>query len=268
MASVARLPVKSRARTTRESHRADALVRDERVQRSLIPARVRKLQQTLNLDGIGVITASSRKDKQLVLLDGQHRVQALIDNGMGDWHVECHVYHGLSLADEAAIFRLLNNTRRAQPYDDFTKGVLSGDSECVAIDRIVVDAGLRVSDQKRDGAVCAVVALRRIFNGSGEPQPTVLADTLAVATTAWGHTTDACDGNVLVGIGMVLERYTEQVDQSVLVHKLAKRPGGAPALIGDARGLRKLEGGSTARSVARLIVTTYNRGKRSQLPPL
>jgi hypothetical protein len=263
VASVAQLPVKSR--TAREKHRVDALVRDERVQRSLIPTRVRRLQQEMNLDGIGVITVNRRIDGALVILDGQHRVQALIDNGMGEWKVECLVHLGLSLAEEAAIFRLLNNTRRALPYDDFTKGVLAGDEDCVAINEIVEAAGLSVADQKRDGTVCAVTALRRIYALGGG---VVLATTLDVATTAWGRTADAADGQILTGIGTVIARYGDAIETSVLVRKLAKRPGGVPALIGDARGLSKLEGGAVARGVARLIVLSYNRGKRSQLPAL
>jgi len=243
-------------------------VRDERVQRSIIPARVRKLQQSMNLDGIGVITVSKRSDGTLVILDGQHRVQALIDNGMGEWRVECHVHHGLSLPQEAALFRTLNDTRRALPYDDFVKGVLAGDEECVAINDIVEGAGLKVADQVGDGRVRAVTALRRIY-GSGESvAPETLRDTLDVAIAAWGRTADALDGQILTGIGLVLGRYTEEVDLPVLIRKLAKRPGGPPALLGDARGLKKLEGGSIARSIARLIVITYNRGKRVQLPPL
>lgn len=160
---------------------------------------------------------------------------------------------------------LLNNTRRALPYDDFTKGVLAGDEDCVAINQIVEAAGLSVADQARDGTVRAITALRRIYEQHG---PEVLATTLSVCTTAWGRTADACDGQVISGVGLVLGRYTEAIDVSVLIHKLAKRPGGPPALIGDARGLKKIEGGAVARCIARLIVTTYNRGRRTQLPPL
>lgn len=240
---------------------------DSRVQRALVPSRVRKLAAVLDLDAIGVLTVSRRGTGENFVIDGQHRLAALAEHGLIDWECNCHVYSGLTLAREAALFRTLNNASRPGPFDDFTKGVVAGDEECVAINDIVTKAGLEVSDQASEGTVRAVVSLRSIYRAAG---PTGLADTLKVVTQAWGRRIDAFDGAVLLGVGTVVGRYAGDIDLAVLARKLAKRSGGALALLGDARGMRRFQQSSVARCVAELIVLTYNKGRREdgQLPPL
>ncbi|HTE63672.1 MAG TPA: DUF6551 family protein [Solirubrobacteraceae bacterium] len=267
MGSVAHLPAPdAQHKTTRGKYRADSLIRDERVQRNLVAARVRKIREQLDLDGVGVITICQRATGERVILDGQHRVQALIDAGHGDRLVECHVHHHLSISEEAALFRVLNDTRRTTAYDDFTKGVTAGDEECVAINKIVEKLDLRVTDQTTAGGVRAVATLRSLYRTKDGAD--TLEHALSVATQAWGRNADALDGHVLGGIGTVVSRYGDELDLAVLARKLAKREGGPLALLGDAKGLRRLRGGTLARSVAVIVTDTYNRGRRSQLEAL
>lgn len=268
MGSVAHLPAHAdQHKTSRGKYRADSLIRDDRVQRSLIPARVRRLRDNLDLDGIGVITICQRADGTRVILDGQHRVQAMIDSGHGDRLIECHVHHHLGLEDEAALFRMLNDTRRTTAFDDFTKGVTARDAECVAINDIVEGLSLYVTDQTRPGGVRAVATLRSLYRG--KEGASALEDTLRVVTGAWGRNPDALDGHIIGGVGQVVGRYGDQLDLAALTRKLSKREAGPLALLGDAKGLRRLRGGTLDRSIAAIVVDTYNRGRRSgQLAPL
>ncbi len=249
-----------------EEHMARTLIIDPQVQRELIPARIKTLSDSLDLDAIGVITVSHRDNGKLVILDGQHRVRALLDAGMGDWEVLCHIYRGLTLQAEARLFRLLNNTRRSGAYDDYTKGVLQGDYECVAIDAIVHGAGLRVHNQATDGSITCVAALRAVHRSAEKTDtPGVLADTLRVVTEAWGHNHQAVEGHLIKGIGMFIHRHHGQIDKAVLIRKLAKFNGGASGLLGKARGLKEINGESVAACVATLVQQTYNRGRQTKL---
>lgn len=256
---------------TFERHPAGILVIDSRVQRSLIDARVKKMAAALNTDGIGVIHVSRRADGSLIVLDGQHRIAALIRNDMSDFEVDCRMYHGLSLAEEADLFRVLNDSAKLSAMDDFKKGVLAGDPECVAIDEIVTSKGLRIEKTPQADCVRAIDKLRRIYRGAGAgaPQPHVLSTTLDVAIAAWGVTTATTEGYVLYGLGVVLERYygEEQLDAGVLVRKLAKLPAGPLGLLNDARQMSKLRQGGVGKWAATLVVEVYNSGRRTGALP-
>lgn len=239
---------------------------DPTVQRDLIGARVKQLRKNLDLRGIGTLTVSRRDDGSSVVLDGQHRVAALLAEGMNDHKVRCEVHHGLDRASEARLFRLLNNTRKASAFDDFIKGVMAGDPECTRINAIVQEHGLKITQTGQgQGEIAAVTRLRHLYRTS----PGSLAKTLGVIVGAWGTTPDGLDGVLIAGIGSVFARYKEDVDQAKLIGKLAKRPGGPRRLVGDARGQRDYNGGTVPMNVARLVVDTYNKGLRTgQLPPL
>lgn len=242
---------------------AEKLKLDPKVQREQTPARLKYMEENLDLDAIGVLTVSDRGRGRYFILDGQHRWQALMNSGLGEWPVRCHVYAKLTTAEEAQLFRDLNNTKRRSAWDDFSKGVLAGDPECVAVTRIVEDAGLTISDQKTDGSIRAVVALTRTYrsaNGHGE---SLLANVLAVAQAAWGNQADAFDGHIIAGIGRLLLTHDGEVDREALAQKLSKIPGGPAGLIGRAQARREFEGGAVAANVMAVAVSTYNKGRRS-----
>ena len=49
----------------------------------------------------------------------------------------------------------------------------------------------------------------------------------------------------------------------MMIKKLAKYPGGASALLGDAKGIHERRHISVARCVAEQVIETYNSGRRS-----
>lgn len=256
-----------KVRVTNEKLRADHLALDERVQRSIRSGHLKRMTRNLDPLAVGVIHVSRRNgdENRDVILDGQHRVRALIDSGLGEHKIDCRVYHDLTLAQEAGLFRRLNVTVPASPVDDFVKGVLEGDEECVAISKIVERFGLRVALQKGDGIVACIATLRRTYRRN----PAALGFALHVATEAWGTRRDAFDAYVLGGLGEMYARYQEEIDRPALIRKLAKYRGGPAGLQGSAKAMHQLRGGTVARATASLLVDTYNKGRRTgDLPPI
>lgn len=217
-----------------------------------------------DLDAIGILTVSLKPDGTLLVLDGQHRLKALLELGLPEWPVKCHVYKGLTDAQDSALFRRLNDTRRPTAYDDFRHGVREGDPECVGITEIVESVGLHIEDQHRDGAIACVTALRNVYRSSnGRPNDSALRDALETAIAAWGRRADAVEGHIIHGLGLVFREHGDEIDRAVLIKKLAKFPGGPAGLLGRARSLREIRTGTIARLVAAIAVESYNRGKRS-----
>lgn len=252
--------------------RADRIIIDERVQRSLIPARLKKLTDTLDLDALGVITVSERDDGDLIAIDGQHRLAALLAHDMGEWEVTCHVYRKLTLAQEAALFRRLNDTRKITPYDDYSKGLVEGDPECRAIEKILRKHDLQLSPYGADGRPTCVSKMRQLY----QPRPKEhlkagenLDETLGLAIEVWGNVYPAMEKSILGGLGFVLRVYPD-ANRKSLAEALAKFPGGPQGLLAKGRMMREIRPGSVERLVAAIIVEAYNkrfRG-RGKLTPL
>lgn len=243
---------------------------DRRVQRSsLDPRRAAKIAAELNRDALGVITVSRRIDGQHVIVDGQHRVEGLRIAGQGAGTVLCRVFTGLTLAEEAEMFRLLNNTAKVQYLDLFRVRVIEGDPVAVASAEIIERHGWKVSlNGGHDRYFNAVQAFERIYTRSRDKKPNAAEQALVTITTAWGHIGSAVDGRIFEGVGLLYLRYGAAVDTGEFVARLAKFPGGPGALLGKARGLRELIGGQVSHAVAEICVEFYNQRRKTRaLPP-
>lgn len=264
MSAVTRITKGSRRKPKIMSIPAHGIHIDPTVQRSLIPARVKWLADRMDLDALGVFTVSDRGSGNYVVLDGQHRLAAIERVGMGEWEVTCHVYTGLSLDQEAALFRRLNDTRKITPWDDFSKGLVEGDDECIAINTICMQHGLEVEGYGKDGKITCVLKLRQIYaSKNGRPDGELLSDVLEDSISAWGHTYPGVEKNILGGLAIVHRTYGKEFDRAALVNKMAKFPGGPSGILGKAKALRDISSSSLERLVAEVMVGLYNKGRRS-----
>lgn len=242
-----------------------ALIVDHRYQRSVIPARVRHLTATWVLERVGAITVSIRADGKAYVVDGQHRVLAAMELGLGDTKVLCHVYRGLTIEQEAALFLSANDARPVTPIDRFKAGLVAGDPVCKGVQKTLKKYGLHVSSSPADGAVRCVSKAIALY----ERDPELLDAVCAVLTESWGSRAAALEQVVFAATGMVVDRYNGEIDRSTLVKKLSGYRGGPSALAGDARGLADYKPISVTRAAAEIMVDTYNKGKRvGQVPPL
>lgn len=239
---------------------------DPRVNRKLRQSRVDSIAANFDPEKVGIIHLSHRGDGSYIVIEGQHRVRALVQLGWTDQRMESKVYEGLTVAEEAERMLALNDKLTVSRIDEFLIAVVASDPEAVAINNIVRDAGLVIDGQSRDGVINCVAALEKVYRGESQSadaaHPKVLGQVLDVVTSAWGRTKAAGQGDIIQGVGLVLHRYGDQVELDRLITKLAPVPGGPAGLIGRARAAREYRGGSVARNVAAIVVEVYNKGRR------
>lgn len=236
---------------------------DPNVQRGLDRRRVAKLAAELDVNALGVITVSHRDNDHLVVIDGQHRIEACREAGRGDLAITARVYVGLTLAEEATLFRLLNNTKQPRATDLFRVRVIEGDPVAVNVHRLAERHGWKITDTGAVGCLHAVSTLERVYRRNNRA-----ADlTLATVTAAWGHDSMAVDGRVLDGLGLVFERYGDAVDADDLANRLAKYPGGPANLVGRARGAADLLHIATPKAMAEIVVELYNKRRTARALP-
>ena len=239
---------------------------DHEVQRGLRPSHSKDLATHFDPKAIGTFTISQRKGGELIVIDGQHRRQAMLDRGLGETKVDCRVWAGLTEAEESDLFRKINHFKSPRRYDDFRQAVKAGDFESVEITQILEANGWHASDGSgHDGCVSAINQLQTVYrqNVNGNPPGQQLRDVVSIITTAWGHESSAMDGQIIAALGMLLAVYHESVDREALTKALAAFPGGPRALVGMGRGLKDASGGSTKRALVQVMVSRYNRKRSS-----
>ena len=241
---------------------AQALRIHPKAQRTIVPSKLKRLCEELDLDAIGVLHAVPKYRGQYGpwIVDGQHRVSALMKRGMGDFMVDVQVH--LDAIDEpraSAVFLGVNDRAAVRPFDKFLNQLRAKDPVALGIQRLCQKRDLKIYDSKRDGQIACVVKLQKIYSLNGG---TTLSDALDIALSAWGRTTCAVEGVILGGLAVVLTECDESVDRQRLIRKMAKYPGGAGTLIGDSKPRRRFGQLSASRAVAGTIIDQYNVGLR------
>lgn len=239
---------------------------DIAAQRQLDDNWVSTIAADFRPDALGVITCSWRDidSPTIHVVDGQHRVAAARQVGYAG-KIDAHVYCGLTLPEEAALFRRLNAQRLVRHSDLFLVRVTEGDKVAAECVKILGDYGWKVHSKTSGTTFSATSTLERMYL----LDPAAARSAIRIATDAWGHTRNAVNGTLVHGITLVLHRYGAAVDGAHFTHALRAIAGSTPdGLIADGRALRILTGGSPASAMAEVLVKAYNKGKTTRaLPP-
>ena len=250
--------------------RADQLQPHPLAQRELVPSRLKKIKENLDLDAVGVLHVVqypiAGKNGHWII-DGQHRWRALVDHGFGEWEVEIKLH--IDVKDDAraaALFLKLNDRSPVSPFDKFLNELKAREEDAIGINDIALKYGTRISRQSADGCIAGITHMRKAYRiDSGKS----LDKSIATLIASWGKRACALEGKMIEGVTLVYARFNGVIDQPSLAKKLAKYPGGPSGLLGDARGLTEFHKGSLTHCIAVRVIDTYNLGRRDgKLDPL
>ncbi len=230
----------------------------------LIRSKLQSMERSLDLDAIGTIHAveyAIHGETALWVIDGQHRVVALLNAGMGEWEVRVEVHVGVTTDARASdLFLKLNNRSAAAPFEKFRNEVQAKYAAALNIVDIAARYGLTISPSASDGHLTCVVTLQSMYALNGG---VALDQALSLITSAWGTTPSALEGKLVEGVARVFAKYGSAVDVPSLRKKLAKVPAGPSGILGRARGMRDTYGRPIGRCVADIVVDLHDRGRRS-----
>lgn len=261
--------MKKQFRTKKSTLALGAINVDTAYQRKLDMAWVSKLVAEFDPVRLGLPDISEREDGTLWAIDGQHRIHACrtyLGDGWERQHVECLVYSGMTLEDEAEFFYWRNYIKPLKPFARFRARMVAGEDVATAIFRTAKDAGFTIAEG--NDALSCVAVMESIFRGTRATNalegPANLAKTLVVVAKAWGNRAPHPNGHVIKGLGMFLERYGHEIDNARLIKKLAEFPGGFSGLLGKSRALRDIQGGQVSHAVFELIRRDFNIGLKGK----
>ena len=242
----------------------DDLKIDEKAQRTLNAERAAGIARHMVPEALGTIVVSQRADGGRYIVDGMHRWHASKLNGIPTLVAEVH--HDLDQQEEAVLFLIKNReSSKPTPLDEYKIGLTAGLPLFVDTNNALARRNLAMGSTGTN-TVGAVSGVLRITDQHG---PEILERTLKVAEDAWGRTKETWDGMLLGGIGMLLGRHGDQIDDKLLAAKIGKKD---PAFrwranitaLASAGGTRHSGTGSRVSTCYQLLVGEWNKGRREE----
>jgi hypothetical protein len=258
-------------KSTHKKITLDDLIIDPRVQRreGIDQRRVTKMVANFQPHALGSITVSQRDNGKMVVLDGMHRCSA-VRQAKHDKPIQAHVLTGLSIQSEAELFNLLNNTKAPSAVTRFLTRVVMEEPTAVAMTEILAAHGWKVDVNPLPGCLAAVEALEKVYTSGGGTlskgeHPELLDRVIELISAAWEHDTASVQGPMLLAVAQLLGRFGPSIDTKKLIAEMqATRPG---VLIGKAKTLRDVQGGTVAAALAKILAGMHNKKRRSNLLP-
>ncbi|MFM9107520.1 MAG: DUF6551 family protein [Chloroflexota bacterium] len=217
--------------------RADSLRRPGDYQRRVRRDKVEAIMDAFDPDGLAVFAVSRREDGIDYVMDGQHRLEAVLGLGMGHRLLLCLVYEGLAIEDEERMFVLINRERLAlSRQESFAVRSRREDVVAETIADVLGELGVRLVSSPRTGPyeISALGALEEIDRRAGERGLRMVVGLLA---GAWGGCEGGLRGDYLLAVlrtlldgadpaklGSALARRTPQ-DLDAMALRRQKRPG-------------------------------------------
>jgi hypothetical protein len=234
----------------------DRLRIDPRYQREVNAQRVRKMAGEYDENLMGVLVCSVRPEGVFVI-DGQHRLE--VARSLGHPTIRCELRVGLTLEQEAHIFYSLDTKRVALNSDDAFRALITAqDPTALAIEKAIIDSGLRVSySGPLLGGVRAYKTLLKLTNQYGIES---IRRVLRVLAGAYAETDHPAPSAVLEGLVHFFTVYPDVADRE-LVHAL-RTHATVTRLLSESREMSGSLAWNSKKSMARAILTAFNKGKR------
>lgn len=253
---------------------ADVII-DPRVQRPENPIEINQIAKNFNPAALGTVTVSRRvvpagdgsdcalcgkstaKDHiEWVLVDGQQRRAASLKVGY-DRQVHADLHDGLTLKDEARLFRELNFRTAVNAITLFKTQLIEEDPHHLAVQAIL--DGLRIRFGTAKGYSAAKGAIKLVRRGNGV---THLEWALRQTQRLWDRGDGGVyDAAVVEALFLLHERDGNLINETRLFDKLANEEGSNSGLVRYAKTIQSVQKqkGSLADNVVRAIIDLYNK---------
>lgn len=215
----------------------------------------------LDLNKLGYPVINHR-DGHYWVLDGQHRIYALKQNGFEKDVLDCEVYDDLTDAEMADIFLGRGRAKMISPYDKFHVSCTAGYQRENDIRRAVEANGLKIGRTKDEKVIGAVGALSNIYDraGGAHAGEVVVGQVIRTLNNAYAGDPVAFSRAVIDGLGLIFNRYNGRTNEKDLTARLAATTHGVRGLVRRAESLQERTGNLKAQCVAATVVDIYNKG--------
>ena len=232
------------------------LVSNQDYQRNLSVKHVQKAADNFDLYQINPVKVSRRNGVNYVF-NGQHTIEIVaLVSGSRDTPVWCMVYDDLDYEEEADIFaNQLKYTKALLPYEIFMANIEAGNDKQLMIKALVESYGLKISNGKKPGGICAIASLEEIMDRYGYH---CLDRTMRLCIGTWEGDANSFSANMLKGIATLVNAYGDSLNDELFKEKLS-----VVSLKEIIRNARERQSGSMGYAEA--LLTVYNKKMKNAL---
>lgn len=237
-------------------------VRDEKggYARPLNERRAAKLAADFDPRAVGLLLLSMRNDGRYAIIDGQHRREAAMRNGINA--LDAYVYIDLTVEDEARLYRKFGDYLRQTARDRWFAAIAEKQPEALTIQRMLAEFNLRiVNDARTKHGIAAVQSIWKVAQDWG---PHILRETIRTLHDGFDGDPLAYVGPSIVGMAMFLDRYNGNPTYSRkrLVERMQR--AGAAKLEQQALHVLALEKGGVASAYGKALLAMHDVGVKPE----
>lgn len=232
---------------------------DSSYQKPLDKAHVRSIVRRFDPMGVGQIHVSKRSDGTFWVFDGQHRATAYKQKSIKE--IECIVYEGLSVEEEARGYIHYNTIKTQHALDKAKAELLVGEPNMVMIDSVVTSLGLKIDYYRtRDkDSLQAISAIKSIFNTGGSNE---LRMVLRIIKQSLGSNSKNFQATILNGVHQFLTEYSDVYEERWLIKRLEKV--GLNELLMKASSFKLSHGCDKKTAVKFAVLNAYNHNRSKE----
>lgn len=234
------------------------IISEPRYQRQVNFTRVKKIVSLFNPNLVNELKVSFRDGKYYVF-DGQHTLKALILHNNGeDLMVECKVYYGMTIEDEAYLFAQQTGiSRKVETTEKLKALYLAGDVDVVEFFDFIKTLGIICDVKKTSQADNTIVCHKCAYDIFQKKGKSHLGEILSIIKDAWDGDPSGFRREMLSGMSIFVSTYNGEYDREALIKRLKNV---SPSLI--IREGKAVVGGQNRR-FARQILNIYNAKLRT-----
>lgn len=230
---------------------------DPRYQRKPNKSWLRDRKGKLDWQLFGRLIVSARNDGFYVV-DGQHRLELALSEGVDGVPVELHA--GLTLSQEARLFHDLDTQRRGLSTDDnFRALVVAEDPVALSVKEVLDRHSIRHGHFREGNGFRAFKTAIFLVNKYGLA---AFEDALSILHETWPDNRRATSGQLLLGMAEFRMTFPK-IDRVELIDKLRGHTS-PEKLWAHAQALSGSLSSNTVGSVATAILTVWNWKRQSQ----
>ncbi len=232
------------------------LVSNQNYQRKLSRRYIEKTAADFDLRQSNPIKVSRRDGKNYVM-NGQHTVEIIAAiSGSRETPVWCMVYDDMDYKEEAYIFAEQQRyTKRLSQFEIFMANIEADSDKHIIIKSIVEQRGLRLANARVGGGICAVSALREIYDKGGYDG---LDRTIKLIVKTWEGESNSLTSNMLRGVFLIVGTFSESLRDELFADRVGSVSAREIARTDKERG-----GGAVGYAETMLLI--YNKKTKSTL---
>ena len=232
------------------------LVSNQNYQRKLSQRHIDRTVANFDLRQINPVKVSRRGGSNYVI-NGQHTVEIIAAaSGSRDTPVWCMVYDDMEYLEEADVFAQQQKyTKLLSAYEIFMANVEADSDSHIVIKSIVEQCGLRLSTSKSSGGICAVSALRELFERDGYEG---LDRTIKLIVKTWEGEANSLTANMLRGVSLIVATFGDTLRDDLFAERI-----GSISAREITRTAKERHAGSLGFAETMLLL--YNKKTRSTL---